>query len=163
MSNGSADAEVRIAKFIGYKIIAKKATRTVLWLFVVALVVYLLIAATMTRFVATDLGSMKIVSPNFPGGHGQPGTEVVIDPLGGHDGNPLTNIITSFSPHRGILIGEIIEGPYGKPDWASYNLTRDREDVLSDQYIMRCLEGCSADVEFIIVGADQIMGIPVRS
>lgn len=161
MSSNQSASEVRIAKAIGYRIIAKKAVRAVLWLILLAVVVYGIIASSMTRYVATDLGTLKIVSTNFPGGHAQPGTVVAIDPSGGHDGSPLANLLTAITPHSGILIGEIVEGPFGAPDWASYELEMERDAKLSNQYIFRCLEGCGEVDGYGIIKPQQIMGIPV--
>lgn len=161
MSNTQSASEVRIAKTIGYRIIAKKAVRAVLWLILVALVVYAIIASSMTRFVATDLGTLKVVSPNFPGGYAPIGTAVVVDPAGGHDGSPVHNLLTAVTPHGGILIAEIVEGPYGSPDWASYSIERDRGAKLSNEYIAECLRGCEEDGTFMVIRSDQIMGIQV--
>lgn len=157
-----AAAEVRIAKSIGYRIIAKKSVRAILWLIVLAAVVYVFIASSMTRYVATDLGTMKIVSPNFTGGNAQKGTVVAIDPMGGHDGSILKNLKTTITPHGGILVAEIVEGPYGVPDWSDYKLKMDEERVLSNEYVIKCLEGCNGNIDYGVVHAEQIMGIPVR-
>lgn len=162
MSTNPAASEVRIAKHIGYRIIAKKAVRAVLWLLVFALAVYGIIASSMTRYVVTDLGTMKITSPNFPGDQAEPGTVVVVDPRGGHDGGILKNLLTAVTPHQGVLIVELLEGPYGSPDWASYEIPRERDAHLTDEYIFKCLEGCETPGSFGVIGSDQIMGIPVE-
>ncbi len=161
MSNTQSASEVRIAKTIGYRIIAKKSVRAVLWLMLVAVVVYAIIASSMTRFVATDLGTLKIVSPNFPGGYAPVGTAVVVDPEGGYDGNPVKNLLTAVTPHGGILIAEIVEGPYGSPDWSSYGIERDRNSKLSNEYIAECLRGCGEEPTYVMIRSDQIMGIQV--
>ena len=161
MSSNQAASEVRIAKSIGYRIIAKKAVRAVLWLIVLALVVYAAIAGSMARYVATDLGTLKIVSTNFPGGQATPGTAVVIDPEGGYDRSFLKNLLTAVTPHGGVLIGEVIEGPFGAPDWSAYGIEAEPEQKLSDEYIFRCIEGCETE-RFYVVDAEQIMGIPVE-
>lgn len=161
MSNTQSASEVRIAKSIGYRIIAKKAVRAVLWLILVALVVYAIIASSMTRFVATDLGTLKIVSPNFPGGYAPVGTAVVVDPEGGYDGNPIQNLLAAVTPHGGILIAEIVEGPYGSPDWSSYAIEREKDSKLTNEYIAECLQGCEADGTYVVIRSDQIMGIQV--
>ena len=161
MSSNQAASEVRIAKAIGYKIIAKKAVRAVLWLIVLALIVYAIIAASMARYVATDLGTLKIVSTNFPGGYAQPKAIVAIDPEGGYDGNPLRNLQAAVTPHGGVVIAEVVEGPFGSPDWSSYGIKRTSDDKLNDEYIVKCIEGCGKDTKFLVPRADQIMGIPV--
>lgn len=163
MSVNQAASEVRIAKAIGYRIIAKKAVRAVLWLMLLALIVYGLIASSMTRYVATNLGTLKIVSTNFPGGQAQTDTVVAVDLAGGYDGSVLNNLLTAVTPHSGVFIAEIVEGPYGTPDWSSYGIERDREDTLSNQYIAKCIDGCDgAEGSFILIRSSQIMGIPVE-
>lgn len=162
MSANIAASEVRIAKSIGYRIIAKKAVRAVLWLLVLAVLIYGVIASTMARYVATDLGTLKVVSTTFPGGQATEGTAVVIDPEGGHTGNPLNNLLTAVTPHGGILIGEIVQGPFGTPDWATYGIDRDADEPLSSEYIFRCLEGCEVEGSYGVIAEDQIMGIPVE-
>lgn len=163
MSGSKAASEVRIAKAIGYRIIAQKAVRAVLWLIVIAAVVYAVIAGTMIRYVATDIGVLKIASPNFPGGHAPIGTAVAIDPAGGHDGNPLKNIATAFTPHSGILVGEVVQGPYGAVDWKAYGFDGvEKDKKLSSQYIIRCIEGCSVVDGYGLITADQILGVPIR-
>lgn len=161
MTSTPAASEVRIAKSIGYRIIAKKSVRAILWLMVLAVVVYGFIASSMTRYVATDLGTLKVVSPNFPGGNASKGTLVAIDPAGGHDGSILKNLQTSVTPHGGILIAEVVEGPYGSPKWKNYDLKMDKDRVLSNEYVVKCVEGCQ-DLDFGVVRSDQIMGIPVK-
>jgi len=163
VSTNQSAPEVKIAKAIGYRIIAKKAVRTVIWLIVLAAVVYAIIASSMARYVATNLGTMEIVSTNFPGGYAQPKTVVAIDGQGGYkDNNPLQNLKAAVTPHRDVIVGEVQVGPYGTPDWSSYGFKgMDSKDNLSNQYIVKCLEGCSGDSDFRIVRADQIMGIPV--
>lgn len=161
MSNTQSASEVRIAKTIGYRIIAKKAVRAVLWLILFGVIIYAIIASSMTRFVATDLGTLKIVSPNFPGGYAPIGTSVVVDPAGGHDGNPLNNLLTAVTPHGGILVAEIVEGPYGSPEWESYGIDRERDSKLSNEYIAQCLEGCDSEDTYLVIRSDQIMGIQV--
>ncbi len=163
MSGNQAASEVRIAKAIGYRIVAQKAVRAVLWLVLIAAIVYAIIAGSMIRYVATDLGWLKIASPNFPGGQAPVGTAVAVDPAGGHDGNILKNIATSFTPHSGVLIAEIIQGPYGSVDWKSYGMDEmDRDTKLTDQYIIRCIEGCSVVEGYGLISEDQILGVPVR-
>lgn len=161
MSINPAASEVRIAKTIGYQIIAKKAVRAVLWLILLAVVIYGIIASSMTRYVSTDLGMLKIVSTNFPGGNAQPGTVVAIDPQGGYDGGVLSNLLAAVTPHSGIVIGEIVHGPYGSVDWAAYEIDREKDYKLSDQYIIKCIEGCETEGSFGLIGKEQIMGIPV--
>lgn len=161
MSINTAASEVRIAKTIAYQVIAKKAVRAVLWLALVAAVVYLIIAASMTRYVATDLGTLKLVSANFPGGQAQAGTVVAIDPKGGHDDSIFKNLSTAFTPHGGIVIGEIVQGPYGEPSWADYGILRESKDKLANEYIFKCLEGCDSETSFGVINSSQIMGIPV--
>lgn len=163
MSSTPAASEVRIAKAIGYRIIAQKAVRAVLWLILIAAVVYAIIAGSMVRYVATDIGWMKIASPNFPGGQAPAGTAVAIDPAGGHDGNLLNNIVTAATPHGGVFVAEIIQGPYGSVDWRSYGMDEmDRDAKLSDEYIIRCIEGCSVVKNYGLISKDQILGVPVR-
>ena len=162
MSSNPASSEARIAKSIGYKVLAKRAVRTVLWLIALAAVIYLIIASSMTRYVATDLGTMRVASTNFTGGSAPAGALVLVDPVGGHDGNPLKNLATAFTPHGGVLMAEIVEGPYGDVDWKSYGLEMDQERLLSNEYIAQCIEGCDVENSFVLISADQIMGIPVE-
>jgi len=162
VSSNQAASEVRIAKSIGYRIIAKKAVRAVLWLLLLAVVVYVIIAGSMARYVATDLGTLKIVSTNFPGGQATSGTAVAIDPEGGQDRSFLKNILTAATPHGGVLIGEIVEGPFGSPDWDAYGIDREQDAKLSNEYIFKCVEGCEVEGSFGVVSNDQIMGIPVE-
>lgn len=162
MSVNPVASEVRIAKSIGYRLVAKKAVRAVLWLIVLAIVIYAIIASSMTRYVATNLGTLKVVSSNFPGDQAQKDTVVAIDLAGGYDDNPLKNLLTAVTPHRSVLIGKIVEGPYGSPDWKSYGIEKPSDAKLSNQYIFECLQGCEAKGVYGVVGNDQIMGIPVK-
>jgi hypothetical protein len=162
VSSNQAASEVRIAKSIGYRIIAKKAVRAVLWLILLAAVVYVIIAGSMARYVATDLGTLKVVSTNFPGGQATAGTAVAIDPQGGQDDSFLKNLLTAVTPHGGVLIGEIVEGPFGSPDWESYGIDLGSDDKLSNSYVFKCLEGCEVEGSYGVVENDQIMGIPVE-
>lgn len=162
MSSNRAASEVRIAKSIGYRIIAKKAVRAVLWLILLAVVVYAIIAGSMARYVATDLGTMEIVSTNFPGGQAKAGTTVAIDPAGGQDQSFLKNILTAATPHGGVVVGKIVEGPFGSPDWSAYKINREAGDKLTNEYIFKCIEGCETKGSFGVVENDQIMGIPVN-
>lgn len=161
MSVNQVASEVRIAKSIGYRLVAKKAVRAILWLIVLAAVIYAIIAASMTRYVATNLGTLEIVSSNFPGGQAQKGAVVAVDLEGGYDDNPLKNLLTAVTPHSSVLIGKVVEGPYGSPDWKSYNLKRPSDSKLSNEYIFECVRGCKAGT-YGIMRDDQIMGIPVE-
>jgi len=164
-SPGISASEVRIAKKIAYKIWAKKALRAILGLFVVALIGYALIAATMTRFVPTNLGVVEVVSPNFPGGQANPGTVVLIDPTKSYDPkNIFTNLLMAISPHANVLKVEILEGPYGTTNWDKYDIDRAEDSPLDGEYVFKCLEGCGQGEDTITYGAMDplwILGVPV--
>lgn len=162
MSLRTPASEVRIAKNVAYKIIAKKGLRVVIGLMIFAAIVYAIIASTMTRYVATNLGSMKIVSTNFPGGHAVPGTQLLIDSTGDFDNKPWTNLFMAIAPHPSTMKVEIVAGPYGTQDWDKYGIEGTSEDKLNNEYIFECLEGCDPDGnKFGIMSPSWIMGVPV--
>lgn len=162
MSLRTPVSEVRIAKSVAYKIIAKKGLRAIVGLLIFAVIVYVIIASTMTRYVATNLGTMKVVSTNFPGGYALPGTQVVIDPTGNLDNKPWTNLVTAITPHASTMKVEIVAGPFGNQDWAKYGIERSADDKLNNEYIFECLEGCDpSGNKFGIMDPSWIMGVPV--
>lgn len=162
MSMKTPASEVRIAKGIAYKIIAKKSLRTVVALAVLAAIIYAVIASTMTRYVATNLGTVKVVSANFPGGQALPGTQILIDPKGNYDNMPWTNIFMAITPHDSTMKVNVVAGPFGKVDWPKYGIDREKTALLNNEYLFECVEGCNPDSnQFGITLPSWIMGIPV--
>lgn len=162
MSLTTPASEVRIAKSVAYKIIAKKGLRAIVGLVIFSAIVYAVIASTMTRYVATNLGTVKVVSTNFPGGYALPGTEVLIDPTESFDNKPWTNLVMALTPHSTTMKVEIIAGPFGNQDWGKYGIERSADDKLNNEYIFECLEGCDPSInKFGVMNPSWIMGVPV--
>lgn len=161
MSNYS---EVKLAKNVASKIYVKYAVKTVVGVVIAAIVAYGFIASSMTRYVPTNLGYVKMVSPNFPGGYALPGTEVFINPGSNYTGNDfLPNLLASVTRHENVIRGEVIAGPFGPVNWKDYGIQRKNDENLENEYVFKCLDNCNfegKEIEYGITRATWIMGLP---
>jgi hypothetical protein len=161
--DGGGSVNFRFVKKNAWSAIGHNAWRMFTAMFLFALLLYVVIASTMTRFAPTNFGPTLMTSPKFEGGIAPVGDEVYVAPGQKFDHSFLENLRVSFVPTSGVFKVKLVEGPAGQPDWEKYGFSDvDAKQKLNSQYIAKCLEGCKTEGRFILIDSGAIMGIPAE-
>lgn len=163
--------KVRVSNSAYYKMIFGKVLSGLGILLAALLVLYLVFAATIMRFIpSSNAGAVLVKDPSFEGGLIPKGAVVVVGDPDRPEGL-WGNLYNTFVP-QDISIVKVEAGPTGKIEWAEGGvLTVDGKlvdvlleedpggEFLSGRYVVKCLEGCESD-SFTIT-SDQVVGIPL--
>lgn len=158
MSNISGK-ELRIEKDTADRMVLKAFKNSVLIVFLLAIVVYLITASTIARYMyTTSIGLQYVTTPSFESGIAEPGSAVLVKPGSKNTFSLGENLMNSFIPHKNVAKVVILEGNFGAPDWKDYDgLEPTETGLLDNQYVAQCVLGCEPGA-FVIIDDEAIIG-----
>lgn len=165
--------EVRIDKGEALKIIVRRLFRSVCVTFAVSLVLYVLCAIFLGRYLVTDQGTVFVVSPSFSGGTVPRGETIMVGTNSEHGDSFANNFLDAFKMHTDIASVEVLAGPYGSARVDKESVTVDDEvfrsdvsvvgnvqdGVLKNQYVVKCVSGKCEQGGLLILPASAVAGV----
>lgn len=169
--------EVRIAKKVYYRRMAKQFVTLFSGFFILATIIYLCFAITIIRVIPTNnAGFIPVRNLTAEGGVSKAGDQIVINVIDPQGDGFVERAKQSLLMTSNAAIVQVQAGPFGKITEAkngtiaindkivSRNLVRAPEgEFLDNQYVVKCLSGNCAKGMSFIVSANNVYGEPLNS
>lgn len=170
-----------------YKKTAVSTLASHIWKFIILgvvslIVLYLVFAATILRFVpaGSDIGLTLVKNNTFKGGDIPAGEVVLINNLEPAGNDLASNLKNSFIPIKSASMVQVLAGPYGSFKYDSSGLVIiDGEPLVSklkksettnyfekkflkNEYVALCIKGDCPINELIIFDKNQVIGVTIN-
>lgn len=181
-----APSNIRVAKNIYRKQLAKKIVVIFGYAALVVVVIYACFAATIIRVIpATNgVGLTPVKEHTFSGGQAPPGSRLVVNPNATVGDGGLDRLLQGFKPTSDVALVDVHSGPFGKVSWqpdgrvlidgddsglkmSRSSVEEDKADKviefsLNDEYLVECVEGdCTVGLG-LIISMDNVYGVPFK-
>lgn len=178
--------KINIEKKTYIKIIIKKTLSIISVIFLSLIIFYIILSATIIRFIPTDFGLVLTKNNTYIGGHIPSNSQILISDSEEINKNSFMLSLSSFKKLNEASIVEVLAGPFGKisyeeSDDMGYNLYIDSKKIvqvneklsnnfLEDEYLVRCVKGfCNTNNTIFndnneaiyIVKSENIFGTPL--
>lgn len=176
--------QIRVAKNVYRKQLAKKVLVIFGYALLVIVVIYACFAATIIRVIpATNgMGAVPVKQATFPGGIPPLGSRLVVNPNSTIGSGGVDKLIQGFMPTSEVAIVEVHSGPFNKVSWMSdgsvwidgvdsklkmseknaksEGLDGDNPRGLKNEYLVECIEGDCTVGSGLIISLDNVYGVP---
>lgn len=175
-NKGSHAQEMRIAKRLYRRRIAKRVLTFIGASIIVSTVIYLCFAITIIRVIPTNnAGFIPVRNLTADGGVAKPGSQIVVNVLDSQGDGILDRGKQALLMTSNAAVVEVISGPFGKISPGPGNtiavngkaistpLVRPiTKQYLDNEYVVKCLKGnCAKNMGFI-VSANNLYGEPLN-